>query len=146
MPCHQKDLEHLIVEWGDPKGRDNMYMFDRKVQPNWKLIFSLILLCFVQESLDALTTCVTKDIGFSEGKPVAAFTIYKFLLHWKSFEAERTSVFDRLVNMIGDVIKVTLYTISNYHVLLSFCPSSCVHVPACMCVSLLLFNIIPSHT
>ncbi|KAF3457491.1 hypothetical protein FNV43_RR02149 [Rhamnella rubrinervis] len=57
------------------------------------------------ESLDALTTCVTRDIGFSEGKPVAALTIYKFLLHWKSFEAERTSVFDRLVNMIGDAIK-----------------------------------------
>ena len=47
-----------------------------------------------------------KDVGFSQGKPVAAFTIYKCLLHWKSFEAERTSVFDRLIQMIGSAIEV----------------------------------------
>ncbi|KAG5586928.1 hypothetical protein H5410_047362 [Solanum commersonii] len=46
-----------------------------------------------------------KDVGFSQGKPVAAFTIYKCLLHWKSFEAERTSVFDRLIQMIGSAIE-----------------------------------------
>lgn len=48
-----------------------------------------------------------KNIGFSHGKPVAAFTIYKCLLNWKSFEAERTSVFDRLIQMIGSEIEVT---------------------------------------
>lgn len=48
-----------------------------------------------------------KNIGFQHGKPVAAFTIYKCLLHWKSFEAERTSVFDRLIQMIGSAIEVT---------------------------------------
>ncbi|XP_021280021.1 myosin-6-like [Herrania umbratica] len=57
------------------------------------------------ENVDALINCVTKDIGFSHGKPVAAFTIYKCLLHWKSFEAERTSVFDRLIQMIGSAIE-----------------------------------------
>ncbi|XP_071689414.1 myosin-6-like isoform X2 [Rutidosis leptorrhynchoides] len=57
------------------------------------------------ENVDALIECVTKDIGFSQGKPVAAFTIYKCLLHWKSFEAERTSVFDRLIQMIGSAIE-----------------------------------------
>lgn len=61
---------------------------------------------FLQEDVDALMNCVMKDIGFSQGKPVAAFTIYKCLLHWKSFEAERTSVFDRLINMIGSAIEV----------------------------------------
>lgn len=50
--------------------------------------------------------CVMNDVGFSQGKPVAAFTIYKCLLHWKSFEAERTSVFDRLIQMIGSAIEV----------------------------------------
>ena len=59
-----------------------------------------------QENVDALIKCVTKNIGFSQGKPVAAFTIYKCLLHWKSFEAERTSVFDRLIQMIGSAIEV----------------------------------------
>ncbi|XP_015887580.3 myosin-6 isoform X2 [Ziziphus jujuba] len=57
------------------------------------------------ESVDALINCVSQDIGFTDGKPVAAFTIYKFLLHWKSFEAERTSVFDRLIQMIGSAIE-----------------------------------------
>ncbi|PSR94900.1 Myosin-6 like, partial [Actinidia chinensis var. chinensis] len=57
------------------------------------------------ESVDALINCVMKDVGFSQGKPVAAFTIYKCLLHWKSFEAERTSVFDRLIQMIGSAIE-----------------------------------------
>ncbi|MFS7902386.1 putative myosin ATPase [Helianthus anomalus] len=57
------------------------------------------------ENVDALIECVMKDIGFSQGKPVAAFTIYKCLIHWKSFEAERTSVFDRLIQMIGSAIE-----------------------------------------
>ncbi|XP_010416021.1 PREDICTED: myosin-13 isoform X2 [Camelina sativa] len=57
------------------------------------------------EDVDALINCVTKNVGFSQGKPVAAFTIYKCLLHWKSFEAEKTNVFDRLVQMIGSAIK-----------------------------------------
>ncbi|KAA8550677.1 hypothetical protein F0562_002361 [Nyssa sinensis] len=57
------------------------------------------------ENVDALINCVMNDVGFSQGKPVAAFTIYKCLLHWKSFEAERTSVFDRLIQMIGSAIE-----------------------------------------
>ncbi|XWS31345.1 hypothetical protein CRYUN_Cryun23aG0068500 [Craigia yunnanensis] len=57
------------------------------------------------ENVDALINCVIKDIGFSHGKPVAAFTIYKCLLHWKSFDAERTNVFDRLIQMIGSAIE-----------------------------------------
>ncbi|KAK6122938.1 hypothetical protein DH2020_043315 [Rehmannia glutinosa] len=58
-----------------------------------------------RESIDALVKCVTLDLGFSEGKPVAAFTIYKCLVHWRSFEAERTSVFDRLIQIIGSAIE-----------------------------------------
>lgn len=65
----------------------------------------------MQEDVDALIDCVMKDVGFSQGKPVAAFTIYKCLLHWKSFEAERTSVFDRLIQMIGSAIEVMKYSI-----------------------------------
>ncbi|XP_030499748.1 myosin-6 isoform X1 [Cannabis sativa] len=57
------------------------------------------------ENVDALINCVVKNIGYSQGKPIAAFTIYKCLLHWKSFEAERTSVFDRLIQMIGSQIE-----------------------------------------
>ncbi|KAL9331871.1 hypothetical protein ACSQ67_001481 [Phaseolus vulgaris] len=57
------------------------------------------------ENVDSLVNCVMKNIGFNHGKPIAAFTIYKCLLHWKSFEAERTSVFDRLIQMIGSEIE-----------------------------------------
>ncbi|KAH7859230.1 hypothetical protein Vadar_033420 [Vaccinium darrowii] len=57
------------------------------------------------ENVDSLIKCVRQDHGFSHGKPIAAFTIYKSLLHWKSFEAERTSVFDRLIQMIGSAIE-----------------------------------------
>ncbi|WOK92762.1 myosin-6-like isoform X2 [Canna indica] len=57
------------------------------------------------ENVDVLVNCVSRNIGFSQGKPVAALTIYKCLLHWKSFEAERTSVFDRLIQMIGSAIE-----------------------------------------
>ncbi|XP_027118946.1 myosin-8-like [Coffea arabica] len=58
-----------------------------------------------REFVDALITCVSQDLGFSEGKPVAAFTIYKCLVNWRSFEAEKTSVFDRLIQMIGSAIQ-----------------------------------------
>ncbi|KAH1235356.1 Myosin-7 [Glycine max] len=58
-----------------------------------------------KESVDALFKCVTKDLGFSEGKPVAAFTLYNCLLHWKSFEAEKTSIFDHLIQLIGSELE-----------------------------------------
>lgn len=57
------------------------------------------------ENVNALIKCVMQDIGFSQGKPVAAFTIYRCLLTWKLFEAEKTSVFDRLIQMIGSAIE-----------------------------------------
>ncbi|GMP90505.1 hypothetical protein CsSME_00041604 [Camellia sinensis var. sinensis] len=57
------------------------------------------------ENVDALINCIMKEVGFSQGSPVAAFTIYKCLLQWKSFEAERTSVFDRLIQTIGSAIE-----------------------------------------
>ncbi|KAK2993354.1 hypothetical protein RJ640_007621 [Escallonia rubra] len=59
----------------------------------------------MEENIDALIKCVTEDLGFSQAKPVAAFTIYKCLIQWKSFEAERTNVFDRLIQMIGSAIE-----------------------------------------
>ncbi|KAJ3691579.1 hypothetical protein LUZ61_020743 [Rhynchospora tenuis] len=57
------------------------------------------------ETVDTLVDCVGKNLGFSQGKPVAAATIYKCLLNWKSFEAEKTSVFDRLIQLIGSSIE-----------------------------------------
>ncbi|CAI8614438.1 unnamed protein product [Vicia faba] len=75
-------------------------------------------------SFDSLVNCVSKNIGFNHGKPIAAFTIYKCLLHWKSFEDERSSVFDRLIQMIGSAIEdqddndLMAYWMSNLSALL----------------------------
>ena len=59
-----------------------------------------------------LIKCISQDIGFSGGKPIAACVIYKCLLHWRSFEVERTSVFDRIIQTIASSIEVVKY-ISN---------------------------------
>ncbi|KAE8665603.1 Myosin-10 [Hibiscus syriacus] len=58
-----------------------------------------------KENVDNLLACVSQNLGFSQEKPVAAFTVYKCLLHWKSFEAEKTSIFDRLIEMIGSALE-----------------------------------------
>ncbi|CAM8930378.1 unnamed protein product [Rhodiola kirilowii] len=55
--------------------------------------------------IDALINCVSKNYGFINGKPVAAFTVYKCLIHWKSFESEKTSVFDRFIQLVGSQIE-----------------------------------------
>lgn len=54
-----------------------------------------------QENQELLIKCISQDLGFSGGKPVAACLIYKCLLHWRSFEVERTSIFDRIIQAIG---------------------------------------------
>ncbi|KAI8553406.1 hypothetical protein RHMOL_Rhmol05G0013600 [Rhododendron molle] len=59
-----------------------------------------------QENQDLLIKCVTQDLGFSRGKPVAACLIYKCLLQWRSFEVERTTVFDRIIQTIASAIEV----------------------------------------
>ncbi|XP_044494983.1 myosin-17-like [Mangifera indica] len=59
-----------------------------------------------QENQDLLIKCVSQDLGFSGGKPVAACLIYKCLLHWRSFEVDRTSIFDRIIQTISSAIDV----------------------------------------
>lgn len=53
-----------------------------------------------------LIKCITQNLGFSGGKPVAACIVYKCLLQWRSFEVERTSVFDRIIQTIASAIEV----------------------------------------
>ncbi|XP_062213114.1 myosin-6-like [Phragmites australis] len=53
------------------------------------------------ESVEALINCIVENVGFSEGKPVAAITIYKCLLHWRIFETDKTNVFDRLIQIFS---------------------------------------------
>ena len=60
----------------------------------------------VQENHDFLSSCIKADLGFKEGKPVAACIIYKCLLHWHAFESERTAIFDHIIEGINEVLKV----------------------------------------
>lgn len=67
-----------------------------------------------------LIKCVSQNLGFSGGKPVAACVIYKCLLHWRSFEVERTTVFDRIIQTIASAIEVSLFLWSLNPLLFSY--------------------------
>ncbi|KAI3449741.1 hypothetical protein Pfo_006406 [Paulownia fortunei] len=77
-----------------------------------------------QEYQDLLIRCVAQHLGFSRGRPVAACIIYKCLRQWHSFEVERTSIFDRIIQTIGNAIEtqdnndVLAYWLSNASTLL----------------------------
>ncbi|GJU24204.1 AAA+ ATPase domain-containing protein [Tanacetum coccineum] len=58
------------------------------------------------ENYDLLTRCITQRLGFSKGRPVTACIIYKCLRKWRSFEAEKTSIFDRIIQAIGRGIEL----------------------------------------
>ena len=50
-----------------------------------------------QGEQDKMINYIQEEIGFADGKPVAATIIFRSLLGWRSFEAERTDIFDRVI-------------------------------------------------
>nr|BAA87057.1 unconventional myosin heavy chain [Chara corallina] len=79
----------------------------------------------LQSDQEALLDCLMQDVGFSKDHPVAAVIIFKCLLQWHSFEAERTDVFDRIISAIQKAIEshsdnndVLAYWLSNTSTLL----------------------------
>ncbi|XP_010470351.1 PREDICTED: myosin-11-like [Camelina sativa] len=77
-----------------------------------------------QENQELLIRCIVQHLGFQGNRPVTACIIYKCLLQWRSFEVERTSVFDRIIQTIGQAIEtqdnnnVLAYWLSNASTLL----------------------------
>ncbi|KAL9247272.1 hypothetical protein vseg_020720 [Gypsophila vaccaria] len=77
-----------------------------------------------QENQDILIKCISQDLGFSKGRPIAACLIYKSLLQWRSFEVERTNIFDRIIQTIASAIEgqenndILAYWLSNSATLL----------------------------
>lgn len=67
-----------------------------------------------QESHDVLLTCLTDERRFDNGRSVAAWIIYKTLLQWRSFELEKTHIFDRIVHKIRSSIEVTKLNTFEY--------------------------------
>lgn len=61
-----------------------------------------------QENQDLLIRCIAQPLGFTKDRPITACIIYKCLRHWRSFEVERTSIFDRIIQTIGHAIEVSL--------------------------------------
>ncbi|XP_057725408.1 myosin-12 isoform X1 [Arachis stenosperma] len=58
-----------------------------------------------QESYDALLKCLTEDKRFENNRPAVACIVYKALLHWRSFEAEKTHIFDKISHTIRSSIE-----------------------------------------
>ncbi|XP_024032702.1 myosin-12, partial [Morus notabilis] len=58
-----------------------------------------------QENHDMLVKCLTEDKRFNKNRPVTAFIVYKSLLQWRSFEAEKTNIFDRIIHTIRSSIE-----------------------------------------
>ncbi|KAK6785889.1 hypothetical protein RDI58_014414 [Solanum bulbocastanum] len=77
-----------------------------------------------QEYQELIIRCIAQHLGFSKGRPVAACIIYKCLRQWRSFEVERTSIFDRVIQTIGQAIEtqdnndMLAYWLSNASTLL----------------------------
>ncbi|KAJ0725452.1 putative myosin ATPase [Helianthus annuus] len=74
------------------------------------------------ENQELLLKCIAQHLGFAGNRPIAACIIYKCLLQWRSFEVEKTSVFDRIIQTIGNAIEdnndVLAYWLSNASTLL----------------------------
>jgi hypothetical protein len=54
---------------------------------------------------ELLLNALREEVGFSQDRPTAALLIFRSLLHWRSFEAERTNLFDRIIHMFGAAIE-----------------------------------------
>lgn len=71
----------------------------------------------MQDNYEFLSRCIKEDLGFKNGKPLAACIIYKCLLHWHAFESERTAIFDYIIEGINEALKVNrilLFIFQNF--------------------------------
>ncbi|RZB58164.1 Myosin-15 [Glycine soja] len=74
---------------------------------------SLVLTCApsfasrhnAKDNYEFLSKCIKENLGFKNGKPIAARIIYKCLLHWHSFESDRTTIFDSIIKGTNEVLK-----------------------------------------
>ncbi|GLI63183.1 hypothetical protein VaNZ11_005953 [Volvox africanus] len=46
-------------------------------------------------------------MGFYKGRPVAAIVIFRYCIHARAFQADRTAVFDRLAQTIGQQVEIS---------------------------------------
>ncbi|KAF3322852.1 Myosin-J heavy chain [Carex littledalei] len=58
-----------------------------------------------QENHDLLIKCLTEYKQFDKNRPATACIVYKALMHWHSFEAEKTNIFDRIIHTIRSSVE-----------------------------------------
>ena len=54
---------------------------------------------------DKLLAAISTDLGFHEGRPVAALLVFRCCLQWRAFSADRTTLFDRIIGAMGAQIE-----------------------------------------
>eukprot|EP00887_Chlorella_sp_A99_P001914 scaffold18.g1914.t1 len=55
---------------------------------------------------ERLLRAISEDLGFHNGRPVAAVTIFRCCLQWKTFQADRTTLFERIMQTIGGAVEL----------------------------------------
>lgn len=75
------------------------------------LMSKFIFISFEQENHDVLLKYLIEDKQFDKNRPIAACIVYKALLQWRSFEAEKTNIFDRIIQTIRSSIEVAYFFI-----------------------------------
>lgn len=71
---------------------------------------------YKQENLDVLVKCLVEDRQFDKKRPVAACIIYKALVQWRTFEAEKTNIFDRIIHKIRSVVEVIAFILQPTYI------------------------------
>ncbi|KAL4445379.1 hypothetical protein ABPG77_011204 [Micractinium sp. CCAP 211/92] len=62
---------------------------------------------------EKLLAAISDNLGFHQGRPVAAVTIFRCCLQWKTFQADRTPLFDKIISTMGS--QVELHQENNAH-------------------------------
>mmetsp|Transcript_16539 Transcript_16539/g.49488 ORF Transcript_16539/g.49488 Transcript_16539/m.49488 type:complete len:1726 (-) Transcript_16539:622-5799(-) len=91
-------------ENGDASGEGGLSEMDRRQR---ELYAKQQQLLREQRSQDQekLLACISGDVGFHRGRPLAAMVIFRCCLQWKAFQADRTSLFDKIINTMGTQIE-----------------------------------------
>lgn len=58
---------------------------------------------------ERLLVALAQPMGFHKGKPLAALVVFRACLQWRAFQADRTSVFDRIIQVGWGVLMTSTH-------------------------------------
>jgi hypothetical protein len=50
---------------------------------------------------ERLLAALKENLGFAHGRPVASMVVFRCILQWKTLQADRTQLFDRIIGSMG---------------------------------------------